>query len=138
MSGPRSQARSASIGVYQRRRQPPWRVPRTAPRARGGDDRYREARARLFRPLYEVGVPRQCASSLALLRAAYQDTAERARAVGAWGGVGGIAAASGPIVGGVLVSIADWRSDAGLDPPGQVLGVLTLTLLTLGLIEGGS
>ena len=30
------------------------------------------------------------------------------------------------------------RSDAGLDPPGQVLGVLTLTLLTLGLIEGGS
>ena len=70
----------------------------------------------------------------------------------------------GPILGGVLVSIADWRavfivnlpvgllamwlsyrhlpkagerSDAGLDPPGQVLGVLTLTLLTLGLIEGG-
>jgi MFS transporter, DHA2 family, methylenomycin A resistance protein len=65
----------------------------------------------------------------------------------------------------VLVTIADWRavfvvnlpvgllamwlsyrhlakagerSDAGLDPPGQVLGVLTLTLLTLGLIEGGS
>lgn len=102
-------------------------------------------------------------SSLALLRAAYQDTAERARAVGAWGGVAGIAAASGPILGGVLVSIADWRavflvnlpvgllamwlsyrhlpkagerSDAGLDPPGQVLGVLTLTLLTLGLIEG--
>ena len=30
------------------------------------------------------------------------------------------------------------RFKAGLDPPGQVLGVLTLTLLTLGLIEGGS
>ncbi len=112
-----------------------------------------------------LGAALMVPSSLALLRAAYQDTAERARAVGAWGGVAGIAAASGPILGGVLVSIADWRavfivnlpvgllamwlsyrhlpkagerSDAGLDPPGQVLGVLTLTLLTLGLIEGGS
>ncbi len=112
-----------------------------------------------------LGAALMVPSSLALLRAAYQDTAERARAVGAWGGVAGIAAASGPILGGVLVSIANWRavflvnlpvgllamwlsyrhlpragerSDAGLDPPGQVLGVLTLTLLTLGLIEGGS
>jgi MFS transporter, DHA2 family, methylenomycin A resistance protein len=112
-----------------------------------------------------LGAALMVPSSLALLRAAYQDTAERARAVGAWGGVAGIAAASGPIVGGVLVSIADWRavfivnlpvgllamwliyrhlpragesSEAGLDPAGQVLGVVTLTLLTLGLIEGGS
>jgi MFS transporter, DHA2 family, methylenomycin A resistance protein len=112
-----------------------------------------------------VGAALMVPSSLALLRAAYPDVAERARAVGAWGAVAGVAAASGPILGGVLVTIADWRvvfvvnlpvgllamwlsyrhlpkagerSDAGLDPAGQVLGVLTLTLLTLGLIEGGS
>jgi MFS transporter, DHA2 family, methylenomycin A resistance protein len=112
-----------------------------------------------------LGAALMVPSSLALLRAAYQDTAERARAVGAWGAVAGVAAASGPILGGVLVAIADWRAvfvvnlpvgllamwlsyrhlpkagergDAGLDPLGQVLGVLTLTLLTLGLIEGGS
>jgi MFS transporter, DHA2 family, methylenomycin A resistance protein len=104
-------------------------------------------------------------SSLALLRAAYRDPAERARAVGAWGAVAGVGAASGPVLGGLLVALASWRavfivnvpvglvamrlsrrhlppagerSNAGLDPPGQVLGVLTLTLLTLGLIEGGS
>ena len=112
-----------------------------------------------------LGAALMVPSSLALLRAAYQDTAERARAVGAWGAVAGVAAASGPILGGVLVTIADWRavfvvnlpvgllamwlsyrhlpnagerSDAAVDPAGQVLGVLTLTLLTLGLIEGGS
>jgi DHA2 family methylenomycin A resistance protein-like MFS transporter len=104
-------------------------------------------------------------SSLALLRGAYRDPAERARAVGAWGAVAGIGAASGPVLGGLLVALASWRavfivnvpvgllamrlsrrhlppagerSYAGFDPPGQVLGVLTLTLLTLGLIEGGS
>jgi MFS transporter, DHA2 family, methylenomycin A resistance protein len=104
-------------------------------------------------------------SSLALLRAAYQDTAERARAVGAWGAVAGVGAACGPILGGLLVAVADWRAvfivnvpvgllaawlssrhlpaagertRAGLDPPGQALGIATLTLLTLGLIEGGS
>ncbi len=112
-----------------------------------------------------LGAALMVPSSLALLRAAYQDTAERARAVGAWGAVAGVAAASGPILGGVLVTIADWRavfvvnlpvgllamwlsyrhlpnagerSDAAVDPAGQVLGVLTLTLLTLGLIAGGS
>jgi MFS transporter, DHA2 family, methylenomycin A resistance protein len=104
-------------------------------------------------------------SSLALLRAAYDDSAERARAVGAWGAVAGVGAACGPVLGGLLVGLAGWRAvfivnvpvgllamclswrhlpaagerlHAGFDPPAQVLGVLTLTLLTLGLIEGGS
>ncbi len=104
-------------------------------------------------------------SSLALMRAAYQEPRERARAVGAWGAIAGVGAASGPILGGVLVGLISWRavfvvnlplgvlalalaarhlpkageaSAAGGDPPGQVLGILGLTLLTLGLIEGGA
>ncbi len=104
-------------------------------------------------------------SSLALLRAAYDDPRERARAVGIWGAVAGIAAASGPVIGGLLVSAATWRAvfllnlpvglgalllahrhvprggdrtGAGLDPAGQMAGVAALTSLTLGLIEGGN
>ena len=104
-------------------------------------------------------------SSLALLRGAYPDRGERARAVGAWGAVAGVGAASGPIIGGALVGLVSWRAvffvnlpvgifallltarhlqvagerlDGGFDPPGQLFGILVLTLLTLGLIEGGA
>jgi MFS transporter, DHA2 family, methylenomycin A resistance protein len=53
-----------------------------------------------------VGAALLVPSSLSLLRASYTDPAERARAVGLWGAVAGIAAASGPVLGGVLVSAA--------------------------------
>jgi MFS transporter, DHA2 family, methylenomycin A resistance protein len=103
-------------------------------------------------------------SSLALLRAAYTEPRERARAVGAWGAIAGVGAASGPVLGGVLVGLISWRAvfvvniplgilglalasrhlpksgestANGFDPPGQLLGIASLTLLTLGLIEGG-
>ncbi|PZS08033.1 MAG: MFS transporter [Solirubrobacterales bacterium] len=112
-----------------------------------------------------VGAALLVPSSLALLRAAYPDAAERARAVGAMGGIAGVGAASGPILGGILVGLVGWRAvfvvnlpvgllalwlagryvpaaaeslGGGWDPPGQVLGILALTLLTLGLIEGGA
>src|SRR5919197_6634684 len=49
-------------------------------------------------------------SSLALLRAAYEDQGERARAIGIWGAIAGIAAVSGPILGGALVSALSWRA----------------------------
>jgi len=48
-------------------------------------------------------------SSLALLQASYPDRAGRARAVGLWGGIGGLAAASGPVLGGALTAAASWR-----------------------------
>jgi DHA2 family methylenomycin A resistance protein-like MFS transporter len=48
-------------------------------------------------------------SSLVLLQAAYPTRAQRSRALGVWGSVGGIGAAIGPVVGGVLVSSWSWR-----------------------------
>jgi DHA2 family methylenomycin A resistance protein-like MFS transporter len=104
-------------------------------------------------------------SSLALLRAAYDVESERARAVGIWGGVAGIGAASGPILGGALATLISWRAifvvnlplgalglamapgwlapatsgrSSGFDPAGQTLGMLALGGLTFGLIEGGA
>ncbi len=48
--------------------------------------------------------------SLALLSAIYEDPSARARAIGLWGGAGGIAAAVGPVLGGALVSWIGWRA----------------------------
>ena len=100
-------------------------------------------------------------ASLALLRAANPDRRARARAVGIWGGVAGGAAASGPILGGLLVGLVGWQSvflvnvpigaaawwltartvpappprPRSLDLIGQVLAGLALTALTVALIE---
>ncbi|MGH3669441.1 MAG: MFS transporter [Pseudonocardiaceae bacterium] len=110
-----------------------------------------------------VGAALAVPASLALLRAAYPAPAIRARAIGMWGGIAGIAAAAGPILGGLLVTALSWRwvffvnvpiglaamvltarrvpAPAGrprsLDPAAQLTGVLALAALTLALIEGG-
>jgi DHA2 family methylenomycin A resistance protein-like MFS transporter len=103
-------------------------------------------------------------ASLSLLQRAYPEPAARARAFGIWGGVAGIAAGLGPIVGGILVSGLSWRAvfflnvpiaaiglalaarhvpappgcPRDLDLPAQVVGVVSLAALTCALIEGGS
>jgi EmrB/QacA subfamily drug resistance transporter len=46
--------------------------------------------------------------SLAILQSSFR-RADRARAIGAWSGLGGIAAAVGPLVGGLLVQAWSWR-----------------------------
>ena len=103
-------------------------------------------------------------ASLSLLQAAYPDQAQRRRAFGIWGGVAGIAAGAGPVVGGALVSGLGWRSvfylnvpigaaglvlaarhlpsperrPHGVDPAGQLAAMVCLAGLTAGLIEAGS
>ncbi|MDL4814083.1 MFS transporter [Actinomadura opuntiae] len=46
--------------------------------------------------------------SLALIQAAFHP-GDRARAVGAWSGMSGVAGAAGPLLGGVVVDAAGWR-----------------------------
>ncbi|MFI7101989.1 MFS transporter [Streptomyces sp. NPDC050161] len=101
--------------------------------------------------------------SLALIQAVFHPD-DRARAVGAWSGLGGVAAAVGPFVGGWLVDGPGWRwvfllnvplaavcvpvalrhvpetrergaaGRRGFDVPGAVLGALALAGVTYALI----
>jgi EmrB/QacA subfamily drug resistance transporter len=59
------------------------------------------------RALQGVGAALLTPGSLAILEAVFRRT-DRAEAVGAWSGLGGIAAAVGPLLGGVLVGVAPW------------------------------
>jgi EmrB/QacA subfamily drug resistance transporter len=60
-----------------------------------------------MRALQGVGAALLTPGSLALLEAAFR-AEDRAAAVGAWSGLGGIATAIGPVLGGVLVGLAPW------------------------------
>lgn len=105
-------------------------------------------------------------TSLALLTAAYPVTAVRAKALGVWAGISGIAFAAGPLVGGLLVAGLNWRAAfwinvpiallavwltrknvpapagragaRGLDPLGQVLGIVGVLALAGMLNEAGT
>jgi MFS family permease len=48
--------------------------------------------------------------TLSILRQLYPDAGQRARALGAWSAVSGLALAAGPVVGGLLVGAAGWRA----------------------------
>ncbi|HEY1574733.1 MAG TPA: MFS transporter [Pseudonocardiaceae bacterium] len=103
--------------------------------------------------------------NLALTGDIYPEPKARARAISVWGGVGGLAFAAGPVVGGLLVGPFGWSSifwlnvplglaatvglarllpatrppqGRRLDPVGQALFVLGAAGLTYGLIEGNA
>ncbi len=101
-------------------------------------------------------------ASLALVRAGYDDPVLRRKAVAMWGVISGVAAAAGPVAGGIGVELGSWRSvffvniPIGLlvlflttrhvprgegvprrfDGAGQLLAVLSLGALAVALIEG--
>jgi EmrB/QacA subfamily drug resistance transporter len=115
------------------------------------------------RVLQGVGGALLAPASLAILQASFRPE-DRGRAIGAWSGLGGVAAAAGPLVGGYLIAAASWRlvffinlplaalvvvmtarhvpetrdeTTAGrVDVLGATLAVLFLAGLTYGLIEG--
>ena len=60
------------------------------------------------RALQGVGGALLTPGSLAILQASFQED-DRGRAIGAWSGLGGVAGALGPFLGGWLVDVGSWR-----------------------------
>ncbi len=117
----------------------------------------------VFRMLQAIGGSMLNPVAMSIITNTFIERAERARAIGIWGGVIGLSMALGPVVGGVLVSAVGWRSifwvniPVGLaaivltalfvpesrapvrrriDPVGQVLIMIMLAALVYGIIEG--
>ncbi len=72
-----------------------------------------------------VGAALLVPACLALIQATYPDRLSRARAIGIWGTVGGVAGGSGPLLGGVLTEAFGWRALFWVNVP---IAVLTLWL----------
>ncbi|WP_175873116.1 MFS transporter [Burkholderia sp. BCC0397] len=62
------------------------------------------------RALQGVGSAMLVPCSLALIHRAFPEPAARASAISVWMGCGGIAMASGPLIGGLLIDLFGWRS----------------------------
>jgi len=110
-----------------------------------------------------VGAALLLPGTLAIITRVFAGPAEQARAIGVWAGVGSVALAGGPLLGGALVDGIGWRwvfflnvpivAGAGLvaarvvpaapprggrlDVPGTVLGALTLGATVFAVIEAG-
>jgi EmrB/QacA subfamily drug resistance transporter len=76
------------------------------------------------RVLQGIGGALLTPGSLAMIQGAFR-AEDRSRAIGAWSGLGGIAAALGPLVGGLLIDHASWRWIFLINLP---LAVLTVWL----------
>ena len=101
--------------------------------------------------------------AMSIIANTFTDRAGRAKAIGMWGSVAGLSLASGPVLGGLLVSGIGWRSifwinvpvalitialtqrfvpesraeqPRRLDPAGQLMVIALLGALTAGIIEG--
>jgi DHA2 family methylenomycin A resistance protein-like MFS transporter len=104
-------------------------------------------------------------TSLAIVANTFTDPAARAKALGSWAAITGVALAAGPLVGGVLTDTFGWRAiflvnvpvaavsiliatrsaketnrkpARGIDLPGQILAICALASLTYGLIQAGT
>jgi EmrB/QacA subfamily drug resistance transporter len=75
------------------------------------------------RALQGVGAALLTPGSLAILRASFAPD-DQGRAIGAWSGLGGVATAIGPFVGGFLISAVSWRLIFLINLPIAVLVVV--------------
>ena len=83
------------------------------------------------RVLQGVGGALLTPGSLALIQASFRRE-DRAAAIGAWSGLGGVAAAIGPFVGGWLVEYASWRWAFLLNVP---IGIATVWVTRVAVPE---
>ncbi|MEI6725423.1 MAG: MFS transporter [Actinomycetes bacterium] len=117
------------------------------------------------RLLQGVGGAIMMPSTLSILTNTFPDARERARAIGMWAGISGLAMAIGPLVGGTMVDRLGWQSifwinlpigvialvlaarfvpessdRAGrtLDLPGQITAIIGLAALTYAFIEANT
>ncbi|HTX62388.1 MAG TPA: MFS transporter [Acidimicrobiales bacterium] len=115
------------------------------------------------RAVQGVGAALLVPASLAIVEAAFVEK-DRGRAIGAWSGLGGVATAAGPLVGGYLVTAVSWRwifllnvplavvilitsvhvpesfdeAAPRVDLAGSVLTVVSLAGVTYALVEGAA
>jgi EmrB/QacA subfamily drug resistance transporter len=77
------------------------------------------------RAVMGVGAAMVFPSTLSLLTNVFTERRERALAIGLWGAITGVAIALGPIVGGWLLQLSDWRSIFfAMTPVAAVAGIL--------------
>lgn len=114
------------------------------------------------RVLQGVGAALLVPASMTLINQTWPNPRERAAVFGLWAGLGGVAMASGPLLGGVLIGLSSWRTiflanvpvcAAGIvmawrvarrsrpatvrtfDVAGQFSGIAALALLNISVIE---
>ncbi|BBY45762.1 MFS transporter [Mycolicibacterium celeriflavum] len=66
--------------------------------------------------------------AMSIITQVFTGRVERARAIGVWGGVVGISMAAGPIVGGALIELINWRAVFWINLPICALAILLTAL----------